>query len=78
MGSEPCMLLKTIRALTTATRTRATRPVSLTGGTGSRRGKGLSSGLNRGFPPWLEAGSCLHTGLNSWARRDETAPAPRD
>ena len=35
-------------------------------GTGSRRGQGLSSGLNRGFPPWLEAGSCLHTGLNSW------------
>ena len=36
-------------------------------GTGSRRGKGLSSGLNRGFPPWLEAGSFLHTGLNNWA-----------
>ena len=23
--------------------------------------RGLASGLNRGFPPWPEAGSCLHT-----------------
>jgi hypothetical protein len=28
-------------------------------------------------PPWLAAGSCLHTGLNSWTHRDETGHCSR-
>jgi len=56
-------------SLTAFSRTGRTAP-------GHGAARGFSSGLNRGFPPWLEAGSFLHTGLNSWAHATKQPQRP--